>query len=125
MSLNPQKLAGQCGKLKCCLNYELDQYIEAFKDFPKGDVRLETQKGRAVHQKTDIFRRLMWYSYEDPTLGGTHIPLSVDRVKEIISLNKKGKKPSDLGQYQAMTAPVEKPKPEYSNVVGQDSLTRF
>lgn len=123
LSLNPQKLAGQCGKLKCCLNFELDQYLEAFREFPDADTKLETAKGRARHQKTDIFKRLMWFSYEDPTLGGTHIPLNVERVKEIIDMNKKGKKPEDLKQF-IEAIEVER-EPDYNNVVGQDSLTRF
>jgi len=123
LSLNPQKLAGQCGKLKCCLNYELDQYVEAYKTFPSNELKLKTDKGLALHQKTDIFKGLMWYAYADPLLSGTHVPLKVDRVKEIIALNKKGKKPSDLEDFMEIEAVVA--EPDYTNVVGQDSLTRF
>ncbi len=123
LSLNPQKLAGQCGKLKCCLNYELDQYIEAFKKFPSNDIRLETKKGTAVHQKTDIFKGLMWYAYLDPKHGGVHVPLNADRVNEIIALNKKGQKPEGLESFKEVVF-TEK-LPDYSNVVGQDDLTRF
>ena len=120
MSLNPLKLAGQCGKLKCCLNYELDSYLDAIKDIPDSNTKLETQKGRAFHQKTDIFKRMMWFSYfDDPS---NFIPLTVDRVNEIIALNKEGEKPDDI------SIKKETPKvklPDFENVVGQDSLTRF
>jgi cell fate regulator YaaT (PSP1 superfamily) len=120
LSLNPLKLAGQCGKLKCCLNYELDSYLDAIKDIPDANTTLETTKGRAFHQKTDIFKRLMWFSYfDDPS---NFIPLSVDRVNEIIALNKEGEKPDDISVKKEM------PKvklPDFENVVGQDSLTRF
>lgn len=122
LSLNPMKLAGQCGKLKCCLNYELDSYLDALKDFPEvNNVKLETDKGRAFHQKTDIFKRTMFFSYTDEP--DNFIPLSVDRVKEIMEMNKTGLKPSELEIKTAMKI-IEK-KPDYENVVGQDSLTRF
>jgi len=120
LSLNPQKLAGQCGKLKCCLNYELDSYLDAIKSFPKNDNKLQTEKGDAYHFKTDVFKRLMWYGYQGET---GLIALSPERVKEIAKLNKDGKKPKDLNDF------VEKVEKEveigYSNVVGQDSLNRF
>jgi len=121
LSLNPQKLAGQCGKLKCCLNYELDSYLDALKDFPESNVRLETIKGSAFHQKTDIFKRVLYYAYiDDP---GNFIALPVQRVKEIIALNKEGNKPDALLSEKEKIR-VEK-APDYENVVGQDSLTRF
>ena len=85
LSLNPQKLAGQCGKLKCCLNYELDMYLDAFKAFPKSDVKLQTEKANAYHVKTDVFKRQMFYGYEGG-VGGL-IPLTPERVKEIIKMN--------------------------------------
>jgi cell fate regulator YaaT (PSP1 superfamily) len=121
LSLNPQKLAGQCGKLKCCLNYELDAYIDALKEFPETNVRLETQKGSAFHQKTDIFRRILHYSYSDDP--GNFIAVPVSRVKEIIEMNKNGQKPDALLSEMEVVR-VEK-TPDYENVVGQDSLTRF
>lgn len=93
LALNPVKLAGQCGKLKCCLNYELDSYIDALKDFPQ-TADLESQKGKAVHQKTDIFKRIIWYTYLDAPEN--FIPLSVDRVKYIIEMNQNGKKPEQI-----------------------------
>ncbi|MFM7637913.1 MAG: stage 0 sporulation family protein, partial [Crocinitomicaceae bacterium] len=96
LSLNPQKLAGQCGKLKCCLNYELDSYLDAIKSFPKNDNKLQTEKGDAYHFKTDVFKRLMWYGYQGET---GLIALSPERVKEIAKLNKEGKKPKDLNDF--------------------------
>jgi cell fate regulator YaaT (PSP1 superfamily) len=120
LALNPLKLAGQCGKLKCCLNYELDSYLDAIKDFPENAVSLEAEAGRAFHQKTDIFKRIMWYSYA--SAPGNFIPLSVNRVKEIMELNKGGKKPEDIRE-EVKTVAVK--APDYENVVGQDSLTRF
>jgi cell fate regulator YaaT (PSP1 superfamily) len=93
LALNPVKLAGQCGKLKCCLNYELDSYMDALKDFPQ-TVDLESQKGKAVHQKTDIFKRMIWYTYVDAPEN--FIPLSVERVKFIVDMNQKGKRPDTI-----------------------------
>jgi cell fate regulator YaaT (PSP1 superfamily) len=120
LSLNPQKLAGQCGKLKCCLNFELDMYLDAFKAFPKGDLKLRTEKGNAVHIKTDVFKKEMWYAYDGD--GGGLVSLKPDRVREIIRMNKEGKKPHDLKDFMEEVV-VE--APDYSNVVGQDSLNRF
>ena len=124
LSLNPQKLAGQCGKLKCCLNYELDAYLEALKKFPSSDIKLQTEKGSAFHVKTDVFKEQMWYILEDRNseIPGQFVPLSPERVKEIIELNKQGKKPADL---KAFVAEVIEEVPDYTNVVGQDSLNRF
>lgn len=120
LSLNPQKLAGQCGKLKCCLNYELDMYLDAIKSFPKGDVKLQTEKGVATYIKTDVFKRMMWYAYEGDASMGL-VPLKPERVREIVKLNAEGKKPKELNEFV-----VEYSKePDYSNVVGQDSLNRF
>lgn len=122
LSLNPLKLAGQCGKLKCCLNYELDSYMDALKDIPEvNNVKLETEKGRAFHQKTDIFRKRMFFSYtHEPD---NFIQLSVARVKEVMEMNKEGNKPADLLVHVEKKV-IEK-TPDYENVVGQDSLTRF
>jgi cell fate regulator YaaT (PSP1 superfamily) len=90
LSLNPQKLAGQCGKLKCCLNYENEAYLQELKTFPSTNTTLQTEKGRAVCHKIDIFKRLMWYNYKnDPNHMLYAIP--VDKVKEIIEINKKNK----------------------------------
>lgn len=122
LSLNPLKLAGQCGKLKCCLNYELDSYMDALKDFPEvHNIKLETERGKAFHQKTDIFRRTMFFSYTSEP--DAFIALPVDRVKEVMEMNKNGVKPEDLS-IKVIEKPIEK-KHDYENVVGQDSLTRF
>ncbi len=91
LSLNPQKLAGQCGKLKCCLNFELDSYLDAKKDFPNTSIPLETDEGTAYHQKTDIYKRLMWYSFDKEQAVKLSV-ISVDRVIEIQEMNKKGQK---------------------------------
>ena len=121
MSLNPQKLAGQCGKLKCCLNYELDTYLEGLKEFPKTDIKLKTQKGDAYHVKTDVFKKILWYSYP----GDSQLfSLTPERVKEIIDLNKSGIKPTELALFTIHTE-AEAQESGYSNVVGEDSVKRF
>jgi cell fate regulator YaaT (PSP1 superfamily) len=120
LSLNPIKLAGQCGKLKCCLNYELDSYLDALKHFPE-NYDIETAKGKPRHQKTDIFRGILWYTFHDEPDNFIAVPL--ERVKEIIELNKRGEKPESL-----LTVTQQAPRkrePDFENVVGQDSLTRF
>lgn len=121
LSLNPQKLAGQCGKLKCCLNYELDSYLDALKDFPKTEIKLQTEKGVAVCQKTDIFKRHMWYAYEGEWMNWHK--LTTDQAIEIIELNIKKKKVVSLEEYAEEL--IEDTKNDFENVVGQDSLTRF
>ncbi|MBT8253194.1 MAG: hypothetical protein KJO00_10020 [Bacteroidia bacterium] len=121
LSLNPLKLAGQCGKLKCCLNYELDSYLEALESFPKTDIKLYTEKGTAVCQKTDIFKGFMWYAYEGEWMNWHK--LTTDQANEIIELNKRKKKVASLEEYASEL--IEDTKIEYENVVGQDSLTRF
>ena len=122
ISLNPQKLAGQCGKLKCCLNYELDSYVDARKDFPRTNIALETRDAIYYHQKTDIFKRIMWYS-SDSSSAVNLTPVPIDRVKEIIAQNNKGVKPIKLVEQ----VPVADQKVEYGygSVIEQDSLTRF
>ena len=123
LSLNTLKLAGQCGKLKCCLNYELDTYMDALKDIPNNVDKLETGKGLARLQKTDIFKKLMWYSYPD---NEDWIPLHAARVREIKELNKNGEKPDDLNDSAVELAEKTSVKTfDYENVVGQDSLTRL
>jgi cell fate regulator YaaT (PSP1 superfamily) len=121
LSLNPQKLAGQCGKLKCCLNFELDTYLDALEGFPKSDVKLATEKGMAVCQKTDIFKGLLWYAYEKE--GMNWHQLSLEKVKEIIAVNKKGKKVASLEEF--IEEVIISDKEIFSSVVGQDSITRF
>src|SRR5690554_7054362 len=121
LSLNPEKLAGQCGKLKCCLNFELDAYTDALKDFPDTNINLKTKKGEAFYRKMDIFSNTLWYSYKDDPVR--FIEMKLDRVNEIIAMNKKNEMPEDLSQYEEIKAEVK--TPNYENVVGQDALTRF
>ncbi|GAA0715106.1 regulatory iron-sulfur-containing complex subunit RicT [Aquimarina litoralis] len=121
LSLNPQKLAGQCGKLKCCLNYELDAYIDALKEFPKTEVKLQTEKGTAVCQKIDIFKGYLWYAYEGEWMNWHKI--SADHANEIIEANKKNEKVLGLEEFASEL--LEDTKVDFENVVGQDSLTRF
>ena len=93
LSLNPSKLSGQCGRLKCCLNYELETYMDALKDIPNVTRPLLTQRGEAVLQKTDIFKRIMWFGFRD---DNNWYPVTVERVKEILNLNTQGIQPETL-----------------------------
>ena len=97
LSPNPQKLAGQCGKLKCCLNFEYEAYVDALKAFSDPNIVLHFKAGDAIHQKNDVFKGIMWYSYI--TDKGNIMAIPVDKVKEIIALNKKGQKPEKLEDY--------------------------
>ena len=121
LSLNPQKLAGQCGKLKCCLNYELDAYMDALKEIPKIDVKLITEKGKAVCQKIDIFQGFLWYTYEGEWTNWHK--LTAAQANEIIEINNKKEKVVSLEEYASEL--ILETKTEFENVVGQDSLTRF
>jgi cell fate regulator YaaT (PSP1 superfamily) len=123
LSLNPQKLAGQCGKLKCCLNFELDQYKEAVAQFPPPSTKLMTRKGKAGHFKTDIFGGKMWFQYFDEP-GASPVPIELEDVREIMAMNERGEKPDDLTGYavQAEAAPEDA---LFGDVVGQDDLNRF
>src|SRR5690625_780150 len=123
LSINPQKLAGQCGKLKCCLNFELDSYLDALKDFPRKETKLNTKKGKATCQKMDIFRGRMWYAYVKDSMNWH--PLTTEQVKEIIAADKAGKPVDSLEQFSYLIADKKDHKKTYENVVGQDSLTRF
>lgn len=93
LSLNPSKLSGQCGRLKCCLNYELDTYMDALKGIPKVEKPLLTERGEAQLQKTDIFRGIMWFGFAN---DNNWYSIGVDRVQEVMELNKKGKRPATL-----------------------------
>ncbi|RXG17877.1 cell fate regulator YaaT (PSP1 superfamily) [Leeuwenhoekiella aestuarii] len=121
LSLNPQKLAGQCGKLKCCLNYELDAYLDALKDFPKTEQKLKTEKGTAVCQKIDIFQGHLWYAYEGEWMNWHK--LTTTQANEILEANKKNQPVASLEEYAVEL--LTDSKVEFGNVVGQDSLTRF
>lgn len=119
LSLNPQKLAGQCGKLKCCLNYEYDTYVDAIKGMPNTELRLKTKKGEAVHQKTDIFQKILWYSYVSDL--GNLIAIPADQVNVILDENKKGNLPEKLEDFSKV---IEK-KTAFESGAVQDDLTRF
>lgn len=121
LSLNPQKLAGQCGKLKCCLNYELESYIDAIKDFPP-QTALKLKSGRAQFQKMDIFGGKILYSIQEE-FKISWVELSLDKVREVQDLNAKGVYPESLEDFEIQKE--EEVKVEFENVVGQDSLTRF
>ncbi|GAA4405358.1 hypothetical protein GCM10023187_23630 [Nibrella viscosa] len=105
LSLNPAKLSGQCGRLKCCLNYELETYIDALRDIPTVEKPLQTQKGNAYLQKTDIFRKIMWFGYSTES---TWHPLPIERVLEIINLNRQGVVPES---FDVLTPVGEKKEP--------------
>jgi len=122
ISLNPQKLAGQCGKLKCCLNFEVDTYIDAQKDFPPTNVALQTEKGRYLFQKSEIFKQQYWYSLDNEA-PMNQVAVPVERVKEIIHQNQKGRKVEKL---LFKTDEHIKVEPSgYKDVITQESLTRF
>jgi cell fate regulator YaaT (PSP1 superfamily) len=97
LSLNPQKLAGMCGKLKCCLNFEQSTYIEEIKQFPNPNITLKTQKGKGVYNKIDIFKKIVWYSYANDTSTIFAIPL--EKVNKIIKMNNDGKTPETLEEF--------------------------
>ena len=122
LSLNPQKLAGQCSKLKCCLSYELDSYLDARKDFPKLNGPLQALDADYFHVKSDILARTMSFSTQPGSMAGL-VTLSVGRVKEIARLNAEGKKPEKITSDTVYTTTEE--EPTYVNVIGEDSITRF
>jgi cell fate regulator YaaT (PSP1 superfamily) len=123
VSLNPQKLAGQCGKLKCCLNYELAAYLDAQQDFPETSIPLETEDGTVYHQKTDVFKRLMWYSSRKD-MPSEIICLTVDKVLEVIEMNRRGEKVKKLESVaNANIAPIM--DYQYQNAVDEKMLTHI
>lgn len=123
ISLNPQKLAGQCGKLKCCLNYELDSYIDARRSFPRLNGPLEAMDGSYHLVKSDIFRKIMWFS-PDQQSTAIMIPLTTDRVRQIMAMNRRGEKIDRLEDV-ALAQSAAAAEPEIKNVVGEESITRF
>jgi cell fate regulator YaaT (PSP1 superfamily) len=122
ISLNPQKLAGQCGKLKCCLNYELDCYMDAQKNFPPTNIPIETEKGNYNYLKADIFKGIFWYVKENNQPGGM-MAVSVEKVKEIQQLNRSGKKIAQLTSENVVA--VEAEGHTYHNTTGEESIERF
>ena len=120
LSLNPLKLAGQCGKLKCCLNFELDVYTEALADFPNTKTKLQSKKGEAKFVKLDVFKRKMVYFYAN--IPGETIEIALKDVNSIIALNKKGELPEKLEDYIAIQ---DQKEIAFQDGVGQDSINRF
>ena len=125
LSLNPIKLSGQCGKLKCCLNYELEAYRAALEIFPKSGVKLETEKGIGIFQKMDIFKEYLWYTYKGEWMNWHKLSLS--SVLAIIKKNDNNEKVSSLEEYidNSKSLSDKKLEPNFENDIGQDSLTRF
>ncbi|QGY44606.1 hypothetical protein GM418_13320 [Maribellus comscasis] len=122
ISLNPQKLAGQCGKLKCCLNFEVDSYIDAQKDFPPNHIPLETENGTYIFFKADIFNRKYWYTLQG-NAPASQVEVPVEMVKKIQNLNRKGKRPEKL--IVENRNDLKKELDTFHNVVGQEDLNRF
>ena len=119
LSINQTKLSGQCGRLKCCLNYELDTYMDALQFFPDDADIIEVARSRAYLVKKDIFRNLMWYTLPD---SNKQYPLTIDRVKKIKELNRQGIKPDELEPVEIITGKPKEIEPVYADVVGQISL---
>lgn len=121
LSINMEKLAGQCGRLKCCLNYELDTYVEALNEFPKAKVvKLDTMAGAAYSRKTDILKRLMWFAYDD---NPNWIPLTLAQVNEIMTLNKEGKQSQNLAEISTVAQLAEKSSAyQESEVINNEEL---
>ncbi|MDQ6845176.1 MAG: hypothetical protein M3Z92_12625 [Bacteroidota bacterium] len=119
LSINQTKLSGQCGRLKCCLNYELDTYLDALQHFPDDAEVIEVAKGRAFLIKKDIFRNLMWYSMPEST---KHYPLTIEGVKKIQEQNKKGIKPETLETVEIISGKLKEVEPEFVDVVGHITL---
>ncbi|MFA7381168.1 MAG: regulatory iron-sulfur-containing complex subunit RicT [Bacteroidia bacterium] len=123
LSLNPLKLSGQCGRLKCCLNFELDSYLEALQEFPKDDrLRLEVESGTAFLVKTDILRRLMWFSVQGSD-SAQWICLPLAKVREIMEMNARGEKPTHV--IEAAADAIVEEEPDFKDMVGEDSITRL
>lgn len=120
ISLNPQKLAGQCAKLKCCLNYEVDAYVEGVKQLPSKEIRLETKDNTYFYFKADIFSRMLTYTTEK-NVPANMVTISAKRAFEVIALNKNGVKPDNLDG----KGEDEKFRGEFGDILGQDSVTRF
>lgn len=119
LSINQIKLSGQCGRLKCCLNYELDTYLDALQFFPNDADVLELEKGRAFLVKKDIFKNLMWYTVRD---SNKHYPLTIETVKKIKADNREGIRPAALEPAEIVSSKPKEVEPEYADLVGQISL---
>ena len=119
--MNPQKLAGQCAKLKCCLNFEVDTYVETIKQLPAKDIVLEIADATYYHFKTDIFKKEITYS-TDKKIPANLVTITAERAFEIIEMNRRGEKPVDL-RPEGKEKPAE--KKDFGDILGQDDLTRF
>ena len=119
LSINQTKLSGQCGRLKCCLNYELDTYLDALQHFPENADTIQVARGTAILIKKDIFRNLMWYVLQE---SNKHYPLTIERVKKIKQLNAQGVIPEELEPVEVTTGKPKEVEPEFVDVVGQISL---
>ena len=120
LSINPQKLAGQCGKLKCCLNYELDSYLDALSNFPSSSTTLDTEKGRAFCIKIDVFKKKMWFAYVDNSMAW--YDLDVAEVKKLMKINSKGQKSIPLEELKTFTGAD---KVETVDLIQENNLDRF
>lgn len=126
LSINPQKLAGQCGKLKCCLNYELDSYMDALSEFPNTQIRLKTKIGDASHFKTDIFKKVVSYTYDNAP--GVIIPMDIVTIQKVMQMNKDGVLPDDLQSLldeRDKANQIAPAKKEFANVLDEMNLSRF
>jgi len=120
LSINPQKISGQCGRLKCCLNFELDGYTEALKDFPSTKVQLKSKKGNAKFVKLDVFKGILFYFNMDNP--GDLLELSIENVNKIIALNKKGEIPAS---FESFVIEIEQKEVSFEDAMGQDNIGRF
>jgi len=120
LSINPQKISGQCGRLKCCLNFELDGYTEALKDFPSTKAQLKSKEGNAKFVKLDVFKGVLFYFNSDSP--GDLLELSIENVNKIIALNKKGETSIDFKDY---TVELEQKEVSFEDVMGQENISRF
>jgi cell fate regulator YaaT (PSP1 superfamily) len=120
LSINPQKISGQCGRLKCCLNFELDGYTEALKDFPSTKVQLKSKEGNAKFVKLDVFKGVLFYFNSDSP--GDLLELSIENANKIIEVNKKGETPINFKDY---TVELEQKEVSFEDAMGQDNISRF
>ena len=118
LSINPQKLAGQCGKLKCCLNYELDSYLDVLRDFPSSNTVLNTEKGKAFCIKIDVFKKKMWFAYVENSMAW--FDLDIFEVKKLVSLNKRGEVAPALEELRVVENPLVT-----SDLIQENSVDRF
>ncbi len=122
LAINQVKLSGQCGRLKCCLNYELDTYMDALEAFPKGIERLETQAGVAILVKTDIFRQIMQFTYAKSESRGQFYTLTLSQVKDVLAMNKRKERPVDLESLQVVVPVLEEVFKDFDDVTGAVEL---